>query len=442
MAAPLLIAAGVATVGALAQLYISEKARGAERKRLDEIEALYNKVKPPNYDLSINEPPELHEQALALPKFSDPKQAPKWNLEKLTPEDMKLVGKYVPQLAPTIQEAAPQVLTKTQDMKTGRAAQLAALRRLQEIGSSDFDPQYQEQVQRAARAAQGEAQSRQASIMQDFARRGIAGSGLNLASQMGAASQSMDRAAQINQAAAVEAYKNRLNALMSGANLGSQISQEDTQFQDRNAGIINAFNERVSRNRQAQENQNAALLNTAQQYNLGLEQELSNLNIGARNRAAEMQQRRQDDATRYNSAFDQAERNRQDQNAMWGYGQKEDQRKYLNTLIAGRAQWKAGEKDRINNLKQRGFQDLMDINRAKTGVSSMRTDAEISGARDRNSVIQGLSNAALTGGMAYQNQQDANRNQLRQADMTYMGSKGRWMTPQEREAWKASYEDY
>ena len=435
-----LIIGGVMAVGALAQLYTAEKARGAAQKRLDEIEQLYNSVKPPNYDLSINAPPELQQQAMALPQFAASKDSTQFDMSSLTPEDQKLLAKYTPQLAPYVQEQGPTTITKTADMQTGRAAQLAALRKLQEVGNSSFDPAYQEQVQQAARAAQGEAQSRGASIMQDFARRGQAGSGMQLAAQMGAASQGMDRAAMVNQSAATDAYRNRLQALMSGAQLGSQIGQEDTQFQDRNAGIINAFNERVSRNRQNYENQNANALNAAQQYNMGNEQNVANQNVQNRNQAMLANQSRQDSLAKYGADFAQRERDRTDQNAMWSYGQQDAQRKYLNTLSASQAAWNAGEKDRINNLTSKSWQDMMDINRAKTGVASMRNDTDMSAARDRNAAIQGISNAGMAGGLAYMGQQNNRANMYNQANMQNMQSTGKWMSPEEMNQYKSQYD--
>lgn len=403
---PITIAAGAMAVGTLAQLYTAEQARGASQERLNEIEKLFNQIKPPNYDLSISAPPEMHDQKLKTPEFSDPANAPQFNLTELKPEDRELVGQYVPQLSAYIQEVAPTKITKTADMKTGRDAQLAALKRLQEVGSSSFDPQYQEAVQKAARAAQGEAQSRQASIMQDFARRGISGSGMNLASQMASSAQSMDRNAAINQSAASDAYRNRLNALMSGANLGGQISQEDRTLQGQNAAIINAFNQRTAANRQSYENQNVNSLNSAQQYNLGNQQRIAEANVAARNAMSQTERNRLDDIARYQAGFAQGERDRVDQNTMWDYGRQSDERKYLNSLAAGKAAWQVGEKEKLNNMYSKQFQDKMDIARGKSGIASSRNDYDMSAAASRNQAIQGLSNAGMAWGMYDQSQKN------------------------------------
>lgn len=392
--------AGTSLLGGLAQNYNAQKARGVSASQLDRIEEIFNRIKPPEYDLSITDPPELHAQMLATPKFSDPIQAPKFDLSKLEPEDLQVVGKMNPELPALIMEAEPRLIKKTEGMKRGREAQLKALQRLQRIGEGEFDPEYQEMVQQAARSAQGEAQSRQASIMQDFARRGIGGAGLNLAAQLGGAASAMDRTAQANQAAATQAYKNRLNALMSGAQLGSQIGQEDVGLQARNAAIINDFNQRVSRNRQAYESARAATLNTAQQYNLGVGQSVAERNVAARNQAAMADRARMDALAQYGAGFQQSEAQRQDRNLQQAYQNEQAQRQYLNTLAAGQSAWKAGEKEKQNQLLRQGFQDQMSVAQGKTGIAGQQAASAMSAAKDRNALIQGLTNVAMTSAMA------------------------------------------
>lgn len=431
--------AGVSVLSGLAQYFSAEKARKASQAQLDKIEAIFNAIKPPNYDLSIEAPPQMHNELLQSPKFSDPQAAPQFNLQNLTPEQFKLIGKMSPEIAGYVAEANPTLLTKTADMQTGRKAQLSALQRMQDIGKGEFDPQYQEMVQKAARSAQGEAQSRNASIMQDFARRGAGGSGLNLAAQMSASSQAMDRNAQVNQNAASESYRNRLNALMSGAQLGSQIQQEDVGFQGRNADIINAFNDRVSRSRQAYENNRAGALNNAQQFNLGQEQDISNRNTNASNDFAMGNRQRMDDLTKYGANFAQSERERADRNSQQTYQNTDTQRRYLNSLLAEKASWQAGEREKLNRIKSQQFQDKLDVARGKSGIASQRMSADMSAAQDRNAMIQGLSNAATTGALAYQNSQDAKNQNYNNANMAYYRQEGDWMDRNARDRYYKSY---
>ena len=433
------VMAGTALLSGLAQYHSSEKARKASQKQLDKIERIFNAIKPPDYDLSISDPPALHDQQLKLPKFSGPMGAPKFNLAALEPEDLKVVGKFNPELPALIKEVEPTIITKTEGMKAGRAAQLKALKEMQRIGDSAFDPEYQQRVQQAARSAQGEAQSRQASIMQDFARRGIAGSGLNLAAQLGGAADSMDRTAQINQQAATDAYRNRLNALMSGAQLGGQISAEDVTLQDRNSGIINDFNQRTSRNRQAYEDAKANALNAAQQMNLGVAQGIANQNTETRNKYNLIDRDRLDALAKYGAGFAQDERDRMDRNKQQSYQNAAGQREYLNSLAAGQAAWQAGEREKLNNLKSKGFQDQLAIAEGKSGIAGQRSNAATSAAADRNSLIQGLTNTAMAGGLAYGQQKSQDRAAYNQANNASMSSNKRFMTPAEKQQWEDNY---
>lgn len=403
---PMTMAAGAMAVGSLVQLYNAEKQRGAEKKRLNEIEALYNSIKPPDYDLSIMDPPELHYQNLTEnPQFSSAQAAPKFNMEKLTPEQLKMVGKYIPEVAPYIAEQNPKVLEKSPDMMKARDAQMNALRRFQEIGSGGFDPEYAQKVQEASRRAQQEAQSRQESILQDFSRRGQGGSGLSLAAQLGGASQAMDRAAQSNMDAATQAYRNQLNALAQGAQLGSQINQEDTSFQNRNADIINAFNQRTAAGRQNYGNQRANSLNQANQYNLGVEQALANANVDARNKFAQNDQTRMDNLLKYNADFNQRERD-----AL--YNRVANERSYGNQIAQQNYNNQVGAKDRVNNLMQQGFNNQMNVAAGKSGNAMIQSQALRQQTQDRNNAIQGLGNLGMNYA-AYSSDRDAKDRELK-----------------------------
>lgn len=433
------VLAGVAAVSGLVQYYNAEKARKASKAELDKIEATFNAIKPPDYDLSIQDPPQYHMEMLSQPQFASPEASPKFNLNALKPEQFKLIGNMSPEIASYVAEAEPRLVTQTADMKTSREAQLRALRRLQEIGSSDSDPEYAQAVQNASRQAQGESQSRQASIMQDFARRGIAGSGLNLAAQMGGASQAMNRSAMVKQQAATDAYKNRLNALMSGAQLGSQIAQEDVNLQSRNADIINDFNQRMSRNHQDWQNNRASALNNAQQFNLGAAQGIDNMNTGAANNAMQQQQSRLDELTKYGANFAQNERERADRNAQQKYQNTDSQRRYLNELLGAQSNWKAGEREKLNKIRSQQYQDQMDIARGKAGIASQRSANDMSSAQDRNAAIQGVTNAATMYGMKRQDSLDRQNDNYNRANLETFRTTGNWMDDEDRDKYYASY---
>jgi hypothetical protein len=176
----------------------------------------------------------MHQETLQMPQFGSMEAAPKWDMKKLEPRELKLMEKFTPQIAPMVYEENPTLIKKSEDMKMGAAAEKKALRRFMDVGEGDFDPIYQQRVKEARDRAQAEAQSRSDSITQDFARRGIGGSGMELAAKMGGASQAMDRNAQMGMQAEAQAYQNQMQALAQGAQLGGQIQDRDISMQGRN----------------------------------------------------------------------------------------------------------------------------------------------------------------------------------------------------------------
>jgi len=404
MAVPLVIA-GVMAASAAAQLYSAEKARGAEKSRLNEIKRMYEGLIPPDYDLSIEDPPELHQQRLQMPEFSGSQAEVQWNLDKLKPEELKLVQKYIPQVAPLIYEAAPKLIEKTPEMKQGIDAQKAALRKFMSIGEGDgFDPEYQQRVQNARQRAQTEAQSRSASTMQDFERRGLGGSGLELAAKIGASSQAMDRNAQMGLAAEAEAYRNQLNSLAQGAQIGGQLRAQDEAFQGRNADIINSFNQRMSKRYQDWEAMRSDAMNQADLRNIQEAQRISDYNTNQRNLADQNAQRRTDESTRFNEQARTRERDRQDALAKWSYDQRAKERGYQDSREILQAQWRQGNTDRMNQLEDKRFANQHSILGGQTGLAESLNRANIGATQDRNAAIQGLSNIAATYGVQKSNQ--------------------------------------
>lgn len=403
----IMIASGVIT--SLAQLYQSEKARGAESKRLDEIKRMFDDIKPPDYDISIDQPPELHAETLQLPKFSDPAQAPKFNMNALTPEALQVVGKFNPQLTAFVEQAAPQLIEQSADMKKGRDAQNKALEEYLRVGEDDFDPRYQQAVHEGSRQAQSDAQSRQQSIMDNFRQRGMANSGLELGAQMQGSSQAMDRAAQTNLGAASEAYSNRMNALAAGADLGGQISAQDQNMQNINANILNSFNEKMAAGRQANMNQNTAVMNAAQQGNLANEQRVSDQNVGNRNAAAEADRARLDQLQQYLYSLDQGNRDRADSNSVFGYNAGLNQRDYANNIATQRANWAAAEKAKQNGIKGQQYNDLLERAKGRAGISNQIGANAIGQAQDRNAAIGGIGQVGQIYGSTMMGRKNAER---------------------------------
>ncbi len=399
------VAIGGSLISGIVQHYNAEKARGANEDELRKIEEMFNAIKPPDYDVSIDAPPELHREAIASPKFSASIQSPNFDMSKLSPARLELVGKYVPDLAPLIKEVAPTTIQNTGDMQTGRNAQLAALKKFTQVGEGGFDPEYEQKIQQAARSAQTEAQGRQGALMDTYARRGLGGSGLELAAQLGSNSQAMDRLASTNQQAASDSYKNQLQALAQGANLGGQIQSQDQSLQSQNASIINSFNQRMSQQQQDYEQQRANQLNQAQVQNLANAQNVSNQNVSNQNQFALNQQGRTDDLAKYGYGAQVDAQKRQDALAQQQYGNQVNERNTQNSIAQSLADWNANQKKTQNSLKSQQYQDQLGKASGLAGNYQAQGQSALQAAADKNQAISGISGAVTQGALAYGNQQ-------------------------------------
>lgn len=352
---PITIAvAGTAIAGGLAQFISSEKGRKESAANLNKIKAIYEKMQTPNFDSSSPDQPEF-------------------DVSRLTPEDYKVLAQYVPTVAQQVKEVAPEVVKETADMKTGRQAQMDALSRLRRVGSGEADPEFQDKMSQASRQASIDAQSKIDSILQGQARRGLLGSGNQMAAQLQGATASMDRNAQMGSSAAAESYRNQLQALRDSASLGGQVRSADESMQSRNADIINAYNARGANSAQQWQNNRAATLNNAQQYNLAQNQAAADKNTSQNN-----------DYAKYNQQ----------------YGNQMAQQGYQNQVA---------ERDALNNLRQTTFADQMNINAGMSGAFQGMSTAAMGAAQDRNQAIGGLTSAIGAGAMYSDSQERADK---------------------------------
>lgn len=362
MVAPLVVAGVAMAVGALMQYYNSEKARGATAERLKAIEKLFEKVKPPDIDLSVYDDPKL---AGTIPVGA-------YDFSKITPEEYKLVAKIAPEAAPYVAEQAPQVVKATQAATEGRGAQLDALRRFRSIADGEDDPQFQQLMLEASRKARGDAQSRQASILQNFQRRGVAGPGAELALQSGEASDAMQTQALESQRAAADAYRNRLQALSQGATLGGNIRESEMSEQKTNADIINDYNQRSSKRYQDWLQTRADAIYQARVEEEKMKQGIDDANVGNRNKY------KIEDLERRNRLTSQQR------------GERVNEREYQLGL----------EKTRTG-AKQQKFANEMDIARGKAGLQQQGINYLRDDTRDRNQAIQGTTDTIGAGAMYY-----------------------------------------
>lgn len=362
----------IMAVAAVAQYYQSEKARGANADQLKKIQDQFNSIKPPEWNVTADDPVDKL-QALPPP--------PNYDMSKITPATIQMVGQYSPEIAARVSEASPQLAQASQAAQTGRQAQLTALDKYQNIAQGGQDPELQQAMSQAAQQGDREAQSRQASVLQDAARRGTLNSGAMLAGQLQGSSDSSQRAASAQQSAAVASYQNRLNALSQGAQLGGNIRASEMNEANNNADIINGFNQRQTAGYQNYLNNAANVTNSANLRNMNEQQRIQEANIGNQYQG-DLQNRNyqnQIQDLQYNRAL--TERNAQYDAAQTARARKDQLTQTM-----------------YNNARG-NFQDANGLNQ-----QSMAQNTQA--AADRNRLIQGV---ADTGATAYNNQQYLDR---------------------------------
>jgi hypothetical protein len=321
-----ILAAQVITplVGGFINRYHAAKAQGASERILREMEREWERIKPVNYPYDIRQPPELHYEAL-----QDPKYAP-----------------ALEQTAQLIQEKNPELIKDSADMRMGRDAQQNALRRYLQIASSKDDPEYAAAIERASRRAGADAQSRQASLMQNYQRRGLGGSGLELQSQLGSQALANEQQGMQSMEAAAQAYKNRLAALASGAELGGRIYNQDMTQQQINMNAINAFNQRAAQNRQ--------------NYEMDRQNFLIN------------------------------ERDRQDRIAGDAYNRAYNERAYKGNLALTNADLRRRYEQDLKDRADTQYGQNLDLLRARSGLATNRADRVLGRAQDEMARRQGV----------------------------------------------------
>lgn len=276
-------------------------------------------------------------------------QSPQFRPSDFTTEEYAVVSKYVPEAAQYIEATNPRVVEASGVGATrGREAQMAALQRLTQVGQGQ-DPYQQAVIEQAAQQASQAAEASRQQALQSMARRGISGGGLELASTLAGQSQAYGRAADVGLQGGMERYRQGLEALYRGADIGRQVRAEDVALEQANADIINRFNQEQTAYKRGLEAQRVAAQNQANMYNQELAQRIAEANVSGRNQAK------------------QAYRD-----------------------------WK--QQDYANQIKKAGMM---------SGVTQMNVEDIVGRAQDKNQMIQGLGNVA-TGAIAAANPQRFN----------------------------------
>lgn len=164
-----------------------------------------------------------------------------------------------------------------------RQAQMQALQQLAEIGQAGLTPEDMAAMRSMQRQVAGSEQSRQADIMQDMARRGMGGSGLELAARLSSSQAASQRESELADQLAQQAQARALQGITQAGTLGGQLrSQEFGEQSDiaRAKDVISQFN---VQNQQQVRQRNIEAQRQAQLRNLQEQQRLSEQAMGIKN---------------------------------------------------------------------------------------------------------------------------------------------------------------
>lgn len=203
--------------------------------------------------------------------------------QRLELQRFQQTGQFSPSLQKAFQQD-PSGLKSLQIDPTSRAAEVKALQQMVDVASNGgMDAQARQQEQQAINATNANERGQRGAIEQNFAARGVGGSGAELAAQLEASQGDANQAASQGLQSAAGGEQRALQAMSSYDNMASNLNNQDygqaaaaAQAQD----AINRFN---TQNQQTVSNSNTNAVNDAQKYNLGEAQKISDLNTGVAN---------------------------------------------------------------------------------------------------------------------------------------------------------------
>lgn len=327
-----LVIGGVASLGSgIAQWLNSREAQKASAAETKRLQGLLDKIQEPTFDT-----------------------------RDITPQELRVLEQYSPQIAQFVEEPSPELVqAMSEGAQKGRRTQLDSLDKFQELAKTGNDPILALQQARAQRQAASQAASARTTLDEANQRRGIGlGSGVGYAGQMQAIQDAQLQQALAGEQANADAYQRQVLNLQNAANLGGQIRNEDVDLESRNVGALNDYNRRI-----------ADMRNTYNQYATGL------------------------------------------QNNAQMFNQQQNQNVYQQN-VANRYNAQVANRDYANDAAQNVYGNKL----RKLGINSelagqRRADAQMN-AQINNRAIQGVSDAVNTGAMTYASYNDPKRERL------------------------------
>lgn len=165
-------------------------------------------------------------------------------------------------------------------------AQMSALNQLSQTGQTGMTPAQAAALQEAQRQAASQTQAKSSQLEDEFARRGMGGSGAELAARLSASQQGADLASQNSNATMQMAQQNALAAMGQSGALAGQMSGQQFGQQQAIAQAKDYINQFNTQNQQSIAGQNTNSANQANAYNVQNAQQIGNSNANIGNQQA------------------------------------------------------------------------------------------------------------------------------------------------------------
>lgn len=197
-------------------------------------------------------------------------------------------------ITPTPEQAQQLGISAMENITTDprlRDAQMSALDKISKMGDEGLTAIDMAALNKARRGVSGDAQARDASIIQNMNQRGVGGSGVELATRLAANQRSADIANQQTDETMAMAQRRMLEAAAQAGTLGGQIRGQEFGEQTDVARAKDAIAQFNALQSAGTQQRNVASQNAAQMANLGEKQRVADTNVAQKN--AEQQYNKQ-----------------------------------------------------------------------------------------------------------------------------------------------------
>lgn len=229
------------------------------------------------------------------------------------------------QLNPKLVEAIAQKDTELGKVNVDQGdldAQKAALGQLTQIGNSGgMRIQDQADLNKILSQTAQQNAGQQGAIKQNFAQRGMGGSGFELASELAAQQNAATNASNQGTQVAAQAQNRALQSLLGAGQLGGQMANEDYQRKAAAAKAQDIINQMNTQNQIGTQNYNVGASNAAQASNLAQAQRIKDQNMQAQNALYNQQMQQAMNAANVSQGVSQAYGNQANQKAEAAYNQ-------------------------------------------------------------------------------------------------------------------------